>query len=144
MLWCSILSVSLQAQVKWLSFQELDSVLMKEPKSTLVFLEADWCVYCKKMQKEVFSSKKVQSLIDENYHAVLLDIEDDKVYQFDGQTFVKASGNKYHQLAYLFAEPGSEPISPTLAILSKDLEFLAIYRTYLSKNDLLKFIRSLQ
>ena len=47
-----------EKDINWLSFEELETELIKEPKKVMVEFYADWCVYCKKMEQSVFSKSE--------------------------------------------------------------------------------------
>lgn len=132
----SLTSIRLSAQVNWMNFQELDSALKEEKRPVLVFLEAEWCVYCEKMKRESFTDSQIQALLKSKFYAVSLDIEDQMAYRFKGQVYENSVSTKYHSLSYLFASAGEEPITPTLAILNKELEFRQFEQKYLSRKAL--------
>lgn len=129
-------SITLSAQVNWLNFQQLDSALQVEKKPVVVFLEAEWCVYCEKMKRESFTDSQIQSLLNEHFYAVSLDIEDEKAYRFNEEVYENSGLEKYHSLAYLFATAGEEPITPTLAVLDDRLAFRQFEQKYLSRKQL--------
>ena len=58
-----LLCLNTQAQGRWFNFGELDSLRKVEERPVLVFLEAEWCVYCKKMKREAFSKADIQEEI---------------------------------------------------------------------------------
>lgn len=138
LLYCS---TTVWAQVNWMNFEQLDSALTKAPKPTVVFLEAEWCAYCKKMQKEAFTDTAIQQLLNDKFYAVKLDIENPNPCVFDGKVFNGASNKGFHEMAYLFAEEGEVPVTPTLAILDMEFKFLTIKRNYLSRKELLNLLR---
>ena len=49
-----------EKDINWLSFEELETELIKEPKKVIVEFYADWCVYCKKMEQSVFSKSEIK------------------------------------------------------------------------------------
>lgn len=129
-------SLSAQAQVQWMSFSQLDSLQEIESRPILVFLEADWCTYCKKMKSEAFSKSDISDLVRSQFWAVKLDIEDTSTIHFDGLEFMNDDQRKYHSLSYLFAVRGAEPITPTLVILDSDFQFQVFETKYLSRKAL--------
>lgn len=46
----SLLTLAQKQTVTWLSFEELETALINEPKKVMMHFYADWCVYCKKME----------------------------------------------------------------------------------------------
>lgn len=130
------LCFNIQAQTRWFNFGELDSLRRVEERPVLVFLEADWCTYCKKMRREAFSKADIQQLISKNFWPILLDIEEERDFQFNGRLYGNSTDKKYHELSYLFAANEGEPITPTLVIFRNDLYFQVFIQKYLSRKEL--------
>lgn len=76
----------------WLrdTFKDLSEDLQEaedEGKRLLVIWEQRGCIYCDKMHKEVFPDPRVESLIEENFFVVQLNLFGDvEVTDFDGET----------------------------------------------------------
>ena len=66
---------------KWYSFDEGIKLASKENKLMFVDFYADWCGYCKKMEKEVFSKKEIQKILINNFIPVKIDTDtrDDRI-----------------------------------------------------------------
>lgn len=135
-----LLCLNTQAQGRWFNFGELDSLRKVEERPVLVFLEAEWCVYCKKMKREAFNKADIQEEIAARFWPVLLDIEDPQSYQFNGKLYSNTSELKYHQLAYLFTQQNEEPITPTFAIFNKHFNLQVFVQKYLSRKDIKAFL----
>ena len=48
-----------QAEINWLSFEQLEDSLQQEPKPVFIYFYADWCAYCKKMDRHAFKNLEV-------------------------------------------------------------------------------------
>ncbi len=129
------------AQVKWMNMQELDSAWQVESRPIIVFLEADWCTYCKKMEREAFSKTEIFSKLNDEYWSVKIDIEDEASYTFDGKVFKKQANKAYHDLAYLFSKEGQVPVTPTLVLLDESFHLKLMKTEYLSRKRLLDLLR---
>ncbi len=68
--------------VRWLTFEQLDDSLKVHPKKVFVEFYADWCTYCRKMDKEAFQEQQVAALLNDNYYAVRMNIETPDHNQF--------------------------------------------------------------
>jgi len=77
--------------IKWISLSKAQQLASQQNKKVMVFAEADWCPYCKRMHKEVFPKKSVQDSLKKYFYAVSLDIESDEKVTFNGQTFTQQS-----------------------------------------------------
>jgi len=66
--------------LKWYSLQEGLEMARRENKPVLLFVYVTWCDMCKRMDKKVFPSADVRSLISENFVLVKLNTEVDTVY----------------------------------------------------------------
>lgn len=62
-----------ETDVNWISYE--DAIEQVEEKKMMVFLEAEWCMVCKRMHQEVFTNDEVSSLINRDFFAVKMDIE---------------------------------------------------------------------
>lgn len=64
----------------WKPFNEALSLAKEEEKKVLVYVNARWCGYCKRMEKEVFSQESVQELTAEYFHPVWIDVDEEDSY----------------------------------------------------------------
>lgn len=71
--------------IEWHTLDELPELLKKEPKKVFVDVVADWCKWCKVMEKETFSNDKVIQYINEHYYAVRMDYESQANVSFNGE-----------------------------------------------------------
>ena len=105
LLFCVFVTFALpvSAQIEWLSWEEAVARNAKEPKKILVDLYTDWCGWCKKMDKTVFTDSVIQAYVKENFYAVKFDAEQKETLVYDGHTFKfnPSSGRRgSHELAY--------------------------------------------
>ncbi|MEM9526493.1 MAG: citrate/2-methylcitrate synthase [Bacteroidota bacterium] len=78
-----LFSVSATAQVEWLSWEEAVARNEKAPRKFLVDVYTDWCGWCKKMDKQVFTDPKIEAYLKENFYAVKLNAEQRATIQYD-------------------------------------------------------------
>jgi len=88
------LNVFAQDGIKFLDAEFGEVLALAELEGKMVFLDAytDWCQPCKKMDKEVFSQKKVSDFYNENFVSVKINME-------------KGEGPKLAEKYYIFAYP---------------------------------------
>ena len=102
---CLLLSTALataQTEIEWLSFEEAVARSKDEPRKMVVDVYTDWCGWCKKMDKTVFTDPDIAEHINSNFYAVKLNAEQRADILYDGHTFEfdAASGRRgAHQLA---------------------------------------------
>ena len=72
-------------EIEWLTLAEGERKMKEEPKKLFIDIVADWCKWCKVMEKETFSDPKVIKYVQENYYAVKLEYEDPTVLAFKGK-----------------------------------------------------------
>ena len=132
--------------INWITFEELDLALAKKPKKTLIFFYADWCVYCKKIERSVFTKLEVITTINKDYYAVRMDVESkDKIY-FDGIVFknAQAQGQRHgiHELPLLLASREGKTFSlPATLILDREFKIRERFFEYYTSKQLLKMLQ---
>lgn len=128
-------------EVEWLSFEQLEDSLLIKPKKVLLFFNADWCAYCKKMEKAAFKDSKVVSKLRSNYYAVKMDAEATDTIYFGGQRYINSEvgkkRNPIHQIPKLLASREGIPFSvPAIVILDTEFKVISRYFEYLSPKEM--------
>lgn len=68
-----------QNQLKWQSnLQSAHKVATAENKPMLLVFGADWCHYCKKLERETLNSNEIAQYVNETFVPVHLDADKDK------------------------------------------------------------------
>ncbi|GGD18491.1 thioredoxin family protein [Hyunsoonleella pacifica] len=109
-----LLSVSLSAVsaqtnsgINWMSWAQLEQALNKEPKPVFVYFHSEWCAYCKKIKRKVFTNPEVIQKLNTDYYAVEMDVESKDTIVFDGVIFTNKQATKkrngVHELPLLLA-----------------------------------------
>ena len=131
-------------QINWISFNQLNDSLKVHPKKVFVNFYADWCVYCKEMDRTTFQNKEVIKRLNEKYYAVKMNIETEEKIIFGGQTFVNnriKKVNPVHEIALLLASRKNKPFSlPAYLVFNEKFEAEARYFQYIDVPALLKII----
>lgn len=132
-------------EVEWLSFEQLEDSLTVQPKKVLIFFNADWCAYCKKMERAAFKDAKVTSLLRNDYYAVKMDVETADTIVFGRKRFINSELGKkrspIHQIPKLLASRENAPFSvPALVLLDTEFKVLDRFFAYLSPKGMHKFL----
>lgn len=125
----------------WLSFEQLEDSLSHKPKKVLIFFNAEWCAYCKKMERVAFKDPKIVSMLNSNYYSVKMDVETADTIVFDGQRFMNNELGKkrspIHQIPKLLASREGIPFSvPAVIVLDANFRLQERYFEYLSPKEM--------
>lgn len=119
-------------EINWLSFSQLNDSLKVNPKKVFVNFYADWCVYCKEMDRTTFRNEKVGAILNKDYYSVKMNIESRDTILFGDQTFVNKRYkrvNPVHEIALLMAGRKNKSFSLPAFVLLND-EFVATARYF--------------
>lgn len=83
-----ILSVNTAASqsINWMEMKKAQAKASETGKKVMIYAEAKWCGYCKKMEQQVFPRKSVQDSLHKYFYPVRLDIESTRKITFGGRT----------------------------------------------------------
>ncbi len=141
-------SLSFRAQdvdtLRVYSFAEAEALQVQEPRPYLVFIHADWCKYCRGMERNTFSDPAVVELLNERYYFVELDGEDPSSIEFAGREFVyvpSGTTTGVHELAEALGSINGKLAYPTTVVLGANNEIDFQYNAFLSAEQLLSVLR---
>lgn len=86
----------------WLTWEEANEKMQKEPKNIFVDMYTDWCGWCKHMDATTFKNHEVARYLNDNYYAVKFNAEQREPVTYEGFEFqfVENGRRGYHQLAH--------------------------------------------
>lgn len=111
--------------VQWMTIQEVENAMVKEPKDIFVMVYAKWCPVCKKFDQTTYKDPKLIHDLNTKYYPVKLNAHsaDDIIYRsklYANPNFDPAipedEVNAYHELVYAL-QAGS---IPSIVFLDKD------------------------
>ena len=134
-------------QIQWLNFEQLEDSLSVKPKKVFIDFYADWCVYCKKMDKAAFKDEKIIELLNSEYYAVKMNAETPETIVFGGDSYsnkeLGQKRNPTHEIPLLLASRENRPFSlPAMVILNEKFEITARYFEYLSPKKLNRILNN--
>jgi thioredoxin-related protein len=93
---------NLSAQVKWYNIQDAEKQAAATGKKIMVKVYANWCGWCKEMDKATFPNKHVAKILSESYIPVQFNAEQKASVTWGGVPYklikTKSDGH-YHELA---------------------------------------------
>jgi thioredoxin-related protein len=146
-LFCLSIPSPAQTQaVNWLSFEELEQALLTKPKKVMIHFYADWCVYCKKMEKVVYTKPDIEAELATNYYAVKFNVESTDSIFFGEKNFLNLNVGKkrmaYHQIAELLAgQDGKELTLPAVVFFDDKFNIEKRVLRYIPPKELLVLLK---
>jgi len=120
-----ILQIATQAGQSWYTFQDGMKLADSGYKHLVIDFYADWCHWCKVMDKETFSDPEVEKFLFENFIPIKLNAESSsETITFRGQQLTP------RQLTSAFQVTGF----PSIAFLTPDMEVITIIPGYIKKD----------
>ncbi|MDR0725717.1 MAG: DUF255 domain-containing protein [Prevotellaceae bacterium] len=117
----NIAQSSEKAQVKWMKFEDAVTAAQKEPRKIFIDIYADWCGWCKVLDRDTFSNPDVAKILNEQYYPVKLDAE-------SRETHTLPDGRKISspELAASLAtsKPGEKYGLPMMIVLNEQVSIL--------------------
>ncbi len=138
------LSAQSEEAVQWLTFEQLEDSLAVRPRKVFIDFYTDWCTYCRKMDKVVFTKPEVIKRLNEDYYAVRFNAESEAEVSFGGRQLINdqlgKSRTPLHQIAQLLALRGEQFTAPTLVILDEQFALTSRHFEYLDSKRLLQVL----
>ncbi|MFP8489429.1 thioredoxin family protein [Gracilimonas sp. Q87] len=118
--------MSAREMFDWVAFDEAKEKAKEDNKKILVYVNARWCGYCKKMENEVFAEESIQELTSEYFYPVWLDLDvEDEYLTFAGtklshRDFAQKLG-AYSTPTFIFFEANEDIIAGQPGFLPEDI-----------------------
>jgi thioredoxin-related protein len=111
------------ATVKWYSIEEAVNLAKNNPRPIFIDTFTEWCGWCKKFDKEVFSDSTIAGILNEKYYAVKFDAESKAPVVFQSKDYINDGKlGKFHQLAYAILK--GKMSFPTVVFLNSKSELI--------------------
>ncbi len=131
------------AQVRYTTFDKLDSAVQASPRKTFVLIRTSWCAYCNMMERTTLQSKPVVQLLNNCFYSISLDAEQKQEIHFKGKVYAfqpRGNSSGQNQLASVLMK-GDALIYPSIVLL--DERYQIIFRTagYVDSKQLLHLLQ---
>jgi thioredoxin-related protein len=147
-----ICSTAFAQTIEWKSMEEAQNLASQNNKKVMLYAEAEWCGYCKKMNKQVFPKASVADSLNKYFYPVRIDIESDRKLTFNGKEYTEKSLSRKFQVystpttiffdsngKVIGTQPGflpSEVFDKLLAYVGSGLYGKIEFETYLSERGI--------
>lgn len=126
-----------EAAIQWLGFEQLEDSLETQPRKVLIAFYAEWCAYCRKMDRVAFRDPDVVRTLNSEFYAVRMDVESTDTIVFDGRAYTNPEAGKsrrpVHEIPRLLASREGVPFSlPAIIVLGEDFRVRDRFFEYLS------------
>lgn len=75
--------------IDWVPLSKAQQLAAENNKKVMIYAEAKWCGYCKKMERKVFPKESVQDSVEKYFYPVRIDIDSDIKVTFNGEDYTE-------------------------------------------------------
>lgn len=126
-------------EINWLTWDEVQVEMKKEPKFVWVDVYTNWCGWCKHMDKTTFSNPEVIDYMNKHFYAVKFDAESTAEIRFMGQMYGFDPTIKAHKLAAMLMN-GSMSY-PTSILMAQNFQSPSAIPGYLKVDQIELYLR---
>lgn len=131
-------------KIHWINFNQLNDSLKVKPKKVFVTFYANWCSFCKQMDRETFTDKKIIEILNKDYYAIKMNIESTDTIYFGQQVFTNERSkriNPIHEIALLLASRKDHVFSlPAMILFDEQFVARARYFQFIDPKNFTKII----
>lgn len=127
------------AQLRSVSFEEINSLQSVEKRKTIVFIQTDWCQFCHAMKSTTFKNESIIKELNNTFYFVDFNAEEKRTVIFNKTTFqFRPTGNNSgtHELAIALGTINKQLNFPVLCVLNSANEIIFQHSGYLKPKEL--------
>jgi len=115
---CSLAAFKKNESTEWISLDEAQKQLTITKKPVLIDLYTDWCGWCKVMDKQTYSNKKVAEYLKQKFYTVKVNAESTEKINWMGKQFMFNRQYKTNEFAMYLTQ--GQLSYPTTVIIPTD------------------------
>lgn len=141
----TISTFALGQDLHWTNIHDVEDSMKVQEKPILIKIETEWCGYCKKMDKDVFPTRRVSREMNANYYYVKLDAESKSDFSVNDTTYkyvMYPGGRGINQLAKKWGTVDGQIKYPTIVILDANYQITKQLDGYLNKSSFYFWLKS--
>lgn len=105
-----------KAQIRWLDFDDGLASARRTRKPVMINFFTDWCLYCKKLDRETLQDSEVVKILENNFIAIRLNAENGRArLSYRGESFSHAEFSRHFGVtafpSIAFLNDKGEPIT---------------------------------
>jgi thioredoxin-related protein len=132
-----------QGLVKWVTLNEAEDLMKKEPRKILVDVYTPWCGPCKMLSSQTFNNPEIADFINKNYYAIKFNAEGKDSITFRGTTYKNTEYNPQstgrngtHDLTKAIAPVQGKIAYPTVVYMDEDFKIIAPVQGFMAPKDI--------
>lgn len=127
-------------EINWMTIEEAEAAIKKEPKKIFIDVYTDWCGYCKKMDATTFKDKDMIEYLNKEFYCVKMDGEDKGTLTFKGQEygFVNQGRRGYNKLPATLLK--GRLSYPSFVYLDENLKTVLVKPGYRKAKEMLSIV----
>jgi thioredoxin-related protein len=122
--------------VKWYTIEEALQLCKTKPKKIMIDVYTDWCGWCKKMDRDVFSHPVIARYLNDNFYPVKFNAESSAPIDFNGQKFINENTGTRSTHQFATALLKGQLSYPSISYFTEKLEYMGAMPGYKSPDQL--------
>lgn len=107
-------------EIEWISFEEAEKRMQKEPRKVWIDVYTDWCGWCKVLDKKTFSHPEVIKYMNTKYYAIKFNAERQDSISFGGKKWGFKPESNANELAVILMN--GKMSYPTSIIMTENFQ----------------------
>jgi thioredoxin-related protein len=132
-------------KINWISIEEAQELIKKEPKKIMIDMYTVWCGPCKMLDRNTFGNPDVAEYINKHFYAVKFNAEGNAKVKFKGATYSNPnydpSKANRRNAQHEFARNLNVRAYPTVIFLDEYLNLIAPIRGYLKPKQIEVYLK---
>ena len=131
LIFAPLLSIAQTDEINWISLNDAEKLMEKEPRKVLIDVYTDWCGPCRIMNNTTFKDPRVVEFVNAHYYAIKFNAEGPNPLEFRGHTFKnedydpnRRGRNATHDLTRAIAPVNGRIAYPTIVYMDEEFNLL--------------------